>query len=49
MPWQSLTAPSMASAERMEVSDIFKLLKNKNIMFYMYMLLLFINLLLNLS
>ncbi len=39
----------MASAERMEVSDIFKLLKDKNIFFYLYILLLFINLLLNLS
>lgn len=29
IPWQSLTAFSMASAERMEVSDIFKLLERE--------------------
>lgn len=49
IPWQSLTAFSMASAERMEVSDIFKLLERKKKVFayysYIYFVL-FLNLLL---
>lgn len=38
IPWQSLTAFSMASAERMEVSDIFKLLEGKKISLWIYYL-----------
>lgn len=43
IPWQSLTAFSMASAERMEVRDIFKLLEKK-ILFSFLDFILFMNL-----